>query len=213
MSAPLPPTETLRFAGPAGLLEGRLEPGELPLRAAAVLAPPHPLYGGSLATNMVVHAARALAGIGVVTLRFNFRGVGSSAGAFARGVGEREDLQAALRILQSRFEVLPLLVGGCSFGAIRAMECADQPGVAAYLGIVPPLLSPENARAPAVRRPAALILAGRDSLVEPPTPELLAARFPLLRRMVVVEEADHLFDGCLERLRRAVVECAAAVLP
>lgn len=83
---------------------------------AAVVAHPHPLFGGTMHTRIVFHTARALEEMGVPVLRFNFRGVGRSAGTHDRGAGEQHDLMAALAYMRERYP-LPLILGGFSFGA------------------------------------------------------------------------------------------------
>ena len=85
------------LVGPAGPLEALLdEPDTTPLRAAVVFAHPHPQFGGTLHTKVVYQGAKALARIGCAVLRFNFRGVGRSAGSFSGGPGEMDDFRAAL---------------------------------------------------------------------------------------------------------------------
>ena len=86
----------MRFPGPQGPLEALLDAPAGEPRAAAVFAHPHPLHGGTMHTKAVYQAAKALARIGVAMLRFNFRGVGRSAGTFDGGPGEMDDFRAAL---------------------------------------------------------------------------------------------------------------------
>src|SRR5262245_22308070 len=89
--------------GPVGPLEALLdEPAGAP-RAACVLAHPHPLHGGTMQAKAVYHASKALAGIGVASLRFNFRGVGRSGGTHSGGSGEMKDYDAALRYVADRY--------------------------------------------------------------------------------------------------------------
>ena len=92
------------ISGPAGLLEGLINAKTaVEPRAIAVLAHPLPTAGGTMHTKAVFHAAKALARIGVPVLRFNFRGVGRSAGSFSDGVGEQEDFRAALDFMMARY--------------------------------------------------------------------------------------------------------------
>ena len=92
------PSEFLReIPGPEGPLEALLDAPAGEARAAAVFAHPHPLHGGTMHTKAVYQAAKALARIGVATLRFNFRGVGRSAGTFDGGPGEMEDFRGGAR--------------------------------------------------------------------------------------------------------------------
>lgn len=115
------------FQSGALALEGALH---LPLRAPApgvVVCHPHPQYGGDMENNVVVAACQALVGRGVAALRFNFRGVGGSEGAFDQGVGERGDARAALAHLASLPEIDAKRLGlvGYSFGAMVAAEVAS----------------------------------------------------------------------------------------
>ena len=84
-----------------GQLEAILREPPEPV-AAAVVCHPHPRGGGTMNNNVVYRAAKTLVDGGVAALRFNFRGVGSSTGQYDEGVGEEEDVQAALEFLRSR---------------------------------------------------------------------------------------------------------------
>ena len=117
----MPQTPIHDFNGPAGRLEALLEePARLPdgiLRAAVVFAHPHPQQGGTMHTKAVFRATKALANIGCAVLRFNFRGVGSSQGAWDQGRGEREDFRAGLDMMADRYPGSELWAAGFSFGA------------------------------------------------------------------------------------------------
>jgi alpha/beta superfamily hydrolase len=105
-------------------------------RGAAVVCHPHPLYGGTMHTKAVYRAAQALGEAGLVTLRFNFRGVGTSTGSHDKGIGEREDLRAALDWLEEAYPSLPLVAGGFSFGSRVALTVgAGEDRVVALLGL------------------------------------------------------------------------------
>ena len=84
--------------GPAGPLEALIDKPPGPPRAAVVFAHPLPIEGGTMHTKVVFQSAKALARIGCVVLRFNFRGVGRSAGAWDEGRGELDDFEAARRL-------------------------------------------------------------------------------------------------------------------
>lgn len=128
------------LAGPAGHLEALVdEPSGAP-RAAAVFAHPHPQFGGTMHTKAVYQGAKGLTRIGCVVLRFNFRGVGRSAGTFDLGDGEKEDFVAALDYMAARYPALPLWAAGFSFGSWVALEVgADDGRVTALIGIAPPV--------------------------------------------------------------------------
>jgi alpha/beta superfamily hydrolase len=131
------------LSGPAGPLEALLdEPGSDPsaVRAAVVFAHPHPQYGGTMHTKAVYQGAKALARIGCAVLRFNFRGVGRSAGEFDQGDGEKADFRSALDYMAARYPDKPLWAAGFSFGAWVALEVgAVDERVTALIGIAPPV--------------------------------------------------------------------------
>src|SRR4051794_29231003 len=130
--------------GPAGWLEAVLDvpaplpgsPGPQAVRAAVVFAHPHPQFGGTMHTKAVYQGAKGLSRIGCAVLRFNFRGVGRSAGEFANGEGEKADFTAALDYIAARFPSVHLWAAGFSFGAWVALETgADDDRVSALIGI------------------------------------------------------------------------------
>ena len=114
---------TIPFA-PGQSLEGALTlPDRCP--AGVVLCHPHPRYGGDVDSPVVVAAAEAGAGQGLATLRFNFRGVGDSGGAWDEGRGEQDDVRAALALLQQRLQpIARLALAGYSFGASMSSRVA-----------------------------------------------------------------------------------------
>lgn len=113
--------EPVTFPSQDGLtLEGLVQHfGDGERRPAAVVCHPHPLFGGSMRNPLIVEIARALADHGFVTLRFNFRGVGESEGAFDGGHGEQRDVAGAIDALLDRDDVDPerIFLAGWSFGA------------------------------------------------------------------------------------------------
>ena len=193
--------------GPAGLLEGLInaktatEP-----RAIAVLAHPLPTAGGTMHTKAVFHAAKALARIDVPVLRFNFRGVGRSAGSFSDGPGEQEDFRAALAFMMARYpDVKRIWCGGMSFGSWVALTVgAEEPDVTALIGIACPVNNYDYSAVVAARKPTFLIHGERDELI--PLQEI--RRFYALlsepKELVVIDGADHLFDGKVSEVGEAI---------
>jgi len=104
-----------------------------------VVAHPHPLYGGTMHNKVVYATARRLEAHGAAVLRFNFRGVGASAGAYDQGRGERLDLLAALSEMRRRFPGLPLLSAGYSFGCFVALATGADGTADLLLGLAPPV--------------------------------------------------------------------------
>ncbi len=119
-----------------GHLEALLkEPDEAP-RGAAVICHPHPVHGGTMHTKAVYRAAQAFNEAGLVALRFNFRGVGVSTGSHDEGIGEQDDLRAALAWLEAEYPSLPIVVGGFSFGSMVGLAVgAEDDRVVAMLGM------------------------------------------------------------------------------
>src|SRR6516165_3335147 len=107
MAEPLPPSGRVAIPVSHGRLEALLREPAGPVVAAAVVCHPHPLHGGTMNNNVVYRVAKALVDAGVAALRFNFRGVGGSTGQHAEGVGEEEDVRAALAYLRARHPTLP----------------------------------------------------------------------------------------------------------
>ena len=135
-----PPPERLLLAGPAGTLEAAYEvPAGFDGQHVALVCHPHPLFGGTMDNKVVVIAARALQERGYATLRFNFRGVGQSAGSGDLGRGEAADAMAAAAALQARWPAAQLLIAGFSFGAYVATQLATQLPVRQLITIAPPV--------------------------------------------------------------------------
>jgi alpha/beta superfamily hydrolase len=191
------PSQSLRdIQGPEGPLEALLEAPAVRARAAAVFAHPHPLYGGTMHSRVVFQAAKALARIGVAVLRFNFRGVGRSAGTFDDGAGEREDYRAALDFVAAQYPGLPLWTAGFSFGAWIAMTVgADDPRGRVLLGIAPVVDRYDFGRVRTSTKPKFLIHGERDEVVSLKDVRRFYSELFEPKELVVIDAADHLFDG------------------
>ena len=122
-------------------LEGLLSVQEaLPVRGGVVLCHPHHLYGGEMDNPVVTTAAEAAVEEGFLTLRFNFRGVGKSEGTHADGVGEKDDVRAAIELLNSKVDGPSLILVGYSFGAMVGLPVAiEDARVKGVVVIAPPL--------------------------------------------------------------------------
>src|SRR5262245_51195760 len=119
--------ERATFAVAGGIrLDGRLAGGP-GARAGLVVWHPHPVYGGDMDSPVVVRTAEVGREAGVATLRFNYRGVGTSEGSYDNGVGEQEDIRAALNTLRAQLAPgAPLGLAGYSFGAwVSALVALD----------------------------------------------------------------------------------------
>lgn len=211
----------LEIAGPAGRLECLLdEPAEAgtisadgllnPTRsagihAAVVLGHPHTEYGGTMHTKAVYQTAKALSRIGCAVLRFNFRGAGASAGRFSNGVGERDDFKSALDYMSDRYAGAPLWAGGMSFGSWVALTVgAEDPRVTTLLGIALPVDRYDFTVVANSSKPKFFIHGERDELIPIKMMREFYARCAEPKELVVIDTADHLFDGRVSEVADAV---------
>jgi len=187
---------TFDLAGAVGRLEALVdEPAGRP-RAAVVLAHPHPEYGGTMRSRVVHEAAKAFVRVGAAVLRFNYRGVGTSEGRFTAGHGEMLDFRAALDAMAARHPDVPLWAAGYSFGAWVAMSVgAADPRVAAIVGIAPPLPLYDFAGAAGSTATKLIIQADRDEICPLETTRRYYATLAEPRDLVVIDGADHAFNG------------------
>jgi alpha/beta superfamily hydrolase len=200
------PSEFLReISGPAGPLEALLDTPEGEPRAAAAFAHPLPTHGGTMHTKAVFQAAKALARIGVVTLRFNFRGVGRSRGQFDAGPGEMEDYRAALDFMAERYPGLPLWAAGFSFGSWVALTLGvDNPRVRLLLGIGVPVNRYDFTKVKQSEKPKFFIHGEEDELISIKEVRRFYSECKEPKELVVIEGADHLFDGKTSQVGEAV---------
>ena len=191
-------------------LEGRLAIVEAP-KGGFVLCHPHPLYGGDMDNPVVIRAAEVVRAAGYATLRFNFRGVGASTGLHDQGIGEQDDVRAAVAILAGRLPPgSPVGVIGYSFGAWTAAR-AMRPGDAPLALVAPPLgMFDFQALAPLTGR--TLLVAGtRDTYCPVDALHRLARITGAEER--VIEGADHFFFGKLYPLGEAIGAWVAGAAP
>ena len=195
------------LAGPVGLLEGLINASATAApRAIAVLAHPLPTAGGTMHTKAVFHAARALARIGCPVLRVNFRGVGRSAGTFDNGRGECDDFRAALDFMQARYPgVTHVWSAGMSFGAwVATTTGARDARVSALIGIAPPVNKYDFAPLVQAGKPTFLIHGEFDEIVPVKEVRKFYGQLPEPKELVVIDGANHLFDGKVTEVGDAV---------
>jgi uncharacterized protein len=192
--------------GPAGLLDTILEhdPGRV-AAYAALICHPHPLYGGTMHNRVVFRAAKAALREGLPALRFNFRGAGRSQGEFANGVGETEDVRAALDHLSSRYPGVPIILMGFSFGlGIGLRVGAEDPRVAALVGLG---LAPHRHNYSFLQECHKLKLfvqGTKDEFGPKDQVESVVAAFPPPKELRWVEGVDHFFTGKLAELEQVI---------
>jgi alpha/beta superfamily hydrolase len=199
--------QSVFFTGPAGRLEGILKHyGGVGSGKLAVVCHPHPLYQGTMHNKVVFAVATALFEAGCNVLRFNFRGVGLSAGSHDKGQGEIKDTLAALRFLKERYPAQPCLVAGSSFGAWMALEAALRDSTLISVIAVSPPLKYFHATVLAELTVPKLFLQGMDDRIC--VPEALQSLYPSVadpKELVLLEGAGHFFDGHLTELKAKIM--------
>jgi len=187
--------------GPAGRLECAIDAPEGVPRGVALVAHPHPLFGGTLDNKVAQTLARAHVDAGFVAWRPNFRGAGASEGTYDEGRGEVEDLAAVLAHARAPHATLPVALAGFSFGAAvqLALAARVQPSSLVLVGVAVTRLDAPPAP------PGTLVIHGEHDDTIPLAAVLDWAR-PQDLPVVVVPGADHFFHGRLNLLRRLVVQ-------
>jgi alpha/beta superfamily hydrolase len=207
VNTPRPVAEMLTIAGALGPLEAIVE--TLPGSAAenvAVICHPHPLYGGTM-TNKVVHMlAKACNELGLPSVRFNYRGVGASAGAYGEGKGETDDAIAVLDWARARWPHAGLWLGGFSFGGAVAIRAAVAREVGRLITIAPAIrrVAVDNANLPAC--PWLLVQGDEDELVDPADIQRWVTTLPAPPELVMLQGVQHFFHGRMTDLRQVVID-------
>ena len=198
----------LEFPGPEGPLEALLdEPVGVTPRAAVVFAHPLPTQGGTMHTKAVFQGSKGLVRIRCAVLRFNFRGVGASAGTFDEGAGERADFTAALDFMSARYPSLPLWAAGFSFGSWIALEVgAMDPRVSLLIGIAPPVTREHYSfdNVLASTKPKFLVQGDLDEICPIKSLWAFYAKLKEPKEIVVIDGGNHLFEGKTEEVGEAL---------
>jgi len=196
-------TQRRSIAGPSGPLECAIDAPSGTPRGLAVVCHPHPQHGGTMDNKVVQTLARAFTQLGCTALRFNFRGVGASAGRWAEGPGEIDDAMAVIDAQRAGAQALVL--AGFSFGGYVAAQAASRLAAAGTPADRLVLVAPAASRFEMAPVPAGtLVIHGESDDVVP-----LAAVFdwarPLSLPVTVIPGAGHFFHGQLPLLKSLVV--------
>ena len=200
---------SLFLDGPVGRLEALLNAGSPNATHAAVVCHPHPVYGGTLHNKVVFHTMKALQHFGFPVLRFNFRGTGLSEGEHAHGVGEVDDVRAALDWMEREY-TLPIIFAGFSFGAAVGLRAAcPDARVTALIGLGLPA-TPVDDRVydfdflRSCSKPKLFVSGSRDQFGPMGKIEALVDTFGDPKKLVRIDAGDHFFEGRLKEMREAI---------
>jgi uncharacterized protein len=192
--------ERLLVDGPVGAIEVVVNVPSPSPRGIALVGHPHPLQGGTLDNKVVQTLAKTFFSLGYVATRFNFRGVGQSAGTFDDGVGETDDAVAVLAHVRSRFgAALPIALAGFSFGSFVQTRVAER--VKAE-GLV--LVGAAVKRFPVHGVPADTIVVHGEEDDVVPLADVFAWARPQQLPIIVFPGCGHFFHGRLPQLARVV---------
>ena len=190
-------TERRTVQGPAGAIECAIDQPAGAPRGIALVCHPHPQHGGTMDNKVVQTIARAAVACGYTSVRFNFRGIGASAGAWDEGRGEIDDATAVLQAVRAADQ--PLVLAGFSFGAYVTSQLAQRVLADRILLIGPAVVNFPVAAVPN----GSLVIHGEADDVVP-----LAAVFewarPHVQPVTVVPAVGHFFHGQLPLLRQLI---------
>ena len=167
------------------------------------------MYGGTLHNKVVFHAMKALNNLGIPVLRFNFRGAGLSHGEHDQGAGEIDDVRSAIDWLDREFN-LPIIFAGFSFGAAVGLRAAAPDARVPMLISLGTPISPVDNRSydygfllPCTK-PKLFVSGSRDQFASPARLQGLVQSLAEPKKLVIIEAADHFFEGRLREMREAV---------
>ena len=194
--------ERITFSSGDLSLEGLLSRRESD--RGVVISHPHPLYGGEMRNQVVGIIQEVLVGKGWTTLRFNFRGVGRSQGEYDEGVGEQEDVRAAVRYLKE-LGIKEIFLAGYSFGAwVNAQAALDLPEVAGSILVSPPQAMMDFSFLKDDRKIRLVIAGERDDYG--PVEEIMriVEKMDPSPPVKIIPGADHFFSGATTDLAKAL---------
>ena len=206
---------SLFIDGPAGRLEALLNAGAADARYAALVTHPHPLFGGTMHNKVVYHAAKALGSFGFPVLRFNFRGAGLSQGTHD-GRAEVEDVRAGLHWLMNEF-ALPIVFAGFSFGASTGLRaCCPEERVPLLISLGTPVAAEGRVYQykflAECSKPKLFVSGDHDQFGPVEELERVVAHAADPKKLVIVPNADHFFEGQLPLMRTEIEKWMAEQL-
>jgi hypothetical protein len=197
---------TLSLQGPSGLIEAILSTPVESVSTIAIICHPHPLHGGTLQNKVVHTLMRAFRELQIASVRFNFRGVGKSEGAYDQGVGEVEDLMAVISWAKAKYPEATIWLAGFSFGAfvVAGSLVHINSKIAQLILVAPPIESFDFSEVDFSSTPTCVVIGEQDNVVDPSAVTHWVKQNPTID-LLVLPEADHFFHGQLTALKATLV--------
>ncbi len=198
------------FEGPAGRIEGIIKESDGPVSHCAIVCHPHPLYGGTMHNKVVFRIARSFQDAGFSVLRFNFRGTDLSDGKYDDGIGEQDDLRAAVKFMMDKHPDAALWIAGFSFGAavmLRALECNEP--LQAIVGAGVPFSKYDFTRITHCKKAKLFVQGQRDEFGSPDELKGWVDTLDEPKELRIITGADHFFDGHLTELQQCISDFVA----
>ena len=204
---PAPSLQKVQIAGPAGPIESLIErPPDAVAGLVAVCCHPHPLYGGTMQNKVVHTLARAAQDAGATSLRFNFRGVGTSAGLHDNGMGESDDAVAVADWCRRELGAAKLWSLGFSFGSYVALRLAAARNAELLVTVAPPVQRFDFAELMVPRCPWLVVQGDADLLVNHEAVLGWTRTLDPAPQVEILSGAEHFFHGRLTVVRALVGE-------
>jgi alpha/beta superfamily hydrolase len=198
--------------GPVGPLECLITEGSLPKHPiTAILCHPHPLFSGSMNNKVITTLMQTCRDLGMDTVRFNFRGVGQSAGEYGEAKGELEDCLAIVNWVKQQQPTHAILLAGFSFGGCIALRAAAEISPIGLITIAPPVGRMNCDDVPFIHCPWIMVQGEQDETVEPESVYQFVAKRQEKINLIRMPTAEHFFHGQLtvlkEQLTKALLNC------
>lgn len=211
MSSPAPVVEKVIIDGPAGAIDGLIErPPDARGDIVAVCCHPHPLYGGAMQNKVVHTLARSCQDQGITSVRFNFRGVGASKGAYDDGAGESEDAAAVADWAKRETGASRLWSLGFSFGGFVAYRLATLRDASLLVTVAPPVQRFDFTKLAVPRCPWLVLQGDADELVDHERVLAWTKSVSPPPEVRILAGAEHFFHGRLTEMRTVLGAWLAA---
>lgn len=199
-------SERFTLTGNAGLMECLLDAPTGAPRGIALVAHPHPLFGGTMDNKVAQTLARTFAGLGYATARFNFRGVGASEGVHDEGIGETDDMAVMLAHMQANYPGLPVALSGFSFGTFVQARLQQRLIAEGRPAERLALIGTAAGKWPMPEVPADTILIHGELDETIPLIQVLDWARPQDIPVIVIPGADHFFHRRLAHIKNLVTQ-------